>query len=197
MALPANALCTLAELKAYLSIPTVDTDNSARLESVIISVTDAFEEYTGRDTFISSLVVETTEGCDDDTLWVRNPPISETTSSVVICIDSERLYPAGDNLTRTDFAVYERTGKIVLIDDYFPSNPLCVRLTYYGGYSTLPGDVKRAALEACQFFWKREQDGRVGVSSVSHPQGGGVSYDESGLPKAVTDVLDRYRRWLP
>lgn len=192
-----NAILTLTDLKPYLSIPTTDTDDDDRLESVIDAITVAFASYTGRDTMVNSLVVEYTEGKDDDTIFLRNPPINEVTSSVVICIDSDRLYPAGNNLTRTDFAVYSRTGKVVLIDDYFPSNPLCVKVTYYGGWVSLPADIRLAALEAAVWFWKRQNDGKIGVTSVNAPQGGSTSYEDAGLPKAVTDILDRYRRWSP
>ncbi len=197
MALLDNAILTITDLKAYLDIPDTDDDYDDRLESVINALTEYFAVYTGRDTMMSKLVTEYTEGKDDDTIFLRNPPISETTSSVVICLDTDRLYPAANNITRTYFVVYERTGKVVLIDDYFPSNPLCVKATYYGGWVTLPADLRHAALEAAQYMWKRETDGRVGVTSVSAQAGGSVSFEESALPKAVTDVLDRYRRWSP
>lgn len=198
MALHTNALLTVAEVKAYLDIPAGDTDYDVRVESVVNALTDMFAAYTGRDTIVNSAVVEYTEGKDDDTIFLRNPPIVEVTSSVIICIDTDRLYPASNNLTRsTDFVVYPRTGKVVLIDDYFPSNPQCVKVSYYGGWTTVPSDIKRAAFEAAQWMWKRERDGRVGVTSVSAQQGGSVSYEEAALPKSVTDVLDRYRRWSP
>lgn len=197
MALNANALLTVEDAKGFLSIPSADTDFDTDVESVVNALSDLFCRIANRDTFVSSAITEYTEGKDDDTIWLRNPPITETTSSVFIWIDEERLYPDSAKLARTDFVVYPQTGKVVLVDDVFYSYPRCVKVTYYGGYSTLPGDLTWAAKLALAYLWKMKE--RVGVTSVGQAQGGTTSYedidDEWGLPKAVTAIVKRFRRW--
>lgn len=197
MALLDNAILTVTELKPYLDIPDEDDDYDDQLESVINALTTAFTQYIGGDTIMNSAIIEYTEGKDDDTLFLRNPPIVETTSSVVICIDMDRTYAAADNKDRSDFVVYSRTGRVVLSDDIFPSWPQCVKVSYYGGWTALPADMRHAAFEAAQWMWKRQKDGRVGVTSVSAQAGGSVSFEDGALPASVMFVLDKYKRWLP
>lgn len=197
MALNANALLTLNAAKSALEIPAADTDYDSDVESVVNALSDLFCRIADRDTFVSSAITEYIEGKDDDTIWLRNPPISETTSSVFLWIDSDRLYPDSTKLDRTDFAVYPETGKVVLIDDIFYSYPRCIKAVYYGGYSTLPADLVWSARLAAGFLWKVAN--RIGVSSVGQAQGGSTSYeeieDEWGLPKVVTAIVKRFRRW--
>jgi hypothetical protein len=159
-------------------------------------VSDAFASYCDRDTFANSAIVEYPEGKGDDTVYLRNYPVTETTSSVILWIDEGRLYADSEKITRSEYAVIPNIGKIVLDGGVFSTWPLANKVSYYGGYVTLPGDLEWAAKEACQFFWKRKQTGGVGVQSTSPAQGGSVSV-ESDLPAAVKTVLDRYRRWSP
>jgi len=197
MALNGNAMLTLAQAKSFLSIPTSDADYDDEVTDLVNMLSDLFCRYCNRDTFVSSAVIEYTQGKDDDTLWLRNPPIVETASSVIIWMDSDRLYPDSTRLTRTDYAVDSTTGKVTFVDDYFISNILSLKISYMGGYSTLPGDLLWAAKLAAKFFWSMKE--RVGVSSVSQAQGGSTSYSdldaESGLPVSITAILKKYRRW--
>ena len=197
MALNGNALLTVNDTKAFLDIPQSDADYDDEVTDLVNMLSDLFCRYCNRDTFVNSAIVEYPKGSDDDTIWLRNPPIVETTSSVIIWMDSDRLYPDGAKLTRTNYAIDATTGKVTLIDDVFISNPLALKVSYYGGYTTLPGDLVGAAKLAAKFFWTVKE--RVGVSSVSQAQGGSTSYAdvdaESGLPVAVTAILKRYRRW--
>jgi hypothetical protein len=197
MALLTNAIMTIADLKTYLDIPQGDGDYDAKLESVVNALTTMFTVYTGRDTIMTSAVVEYTEGKNDDTIWLRNPPITETTSSVIVWVDEDRAYGDSSKIDRTNYVVYERTGKVVLDDDVFPATPYSVKVTYYGGWVTLPADLRWVAYEAAQWMWRKQKDGRVGVTSLSAQAGGSVSFEDAALPKSVTDVLDRYRRWSP
>lgn len=197
MALLTNAILSLEDVKGFLDIPQGDTDYDGKLESVVNALTTMFAVYTGRDTIMNSAIIEYTEGKGDDTLWLRNTPVVETTSSVIVWIDEDREYGDSTLIARANYVVYLSTGKVVLDDEVFPVTPQSVKASYYGGWVTLPADLRWAALEAAQWMWKRQKDGRVGVTSVSAQAGGSVSYEDSALPKSVTDVLDRYRQWLP
>lgn len=198
MSLNANAILTLAETKRFLDIPEADADYDPDVEDVINTISSLFAVETRRDTLVSSAVTEYPEGHDDGTIYLRNIPISETTSSVFIWIDEEWAYGDGTKLDRTDYVIDPNTGRVYLVDDTFPSVFRSIKVTYYGGYSsaaTVPPDLKWAAKEACLVYWKRRHDGRVGVTSISNAQGGSVSYEEGSLPKSIMDVLARYRRW--
>jgi hypothetical protein len=197
MALLTNAILSLEDVKGFLDIPQGDTDYDGKLESVVNALTTMFAVYTGRDTIMNSAIIEYTEGKGDDTLWLRNTPVVETTSSVIVWIDEDREYGDSTLIARANYVVYLSTGKVVLDDEVFPVTPQSVKASYYGGWVTLPADLRWAALEAAQWMWKRQKDGRVGVTSVSAQAGGSVSYEDGALPKSVTDVLDRYRRWSP
>jgi hypothetical protein len=199
MSLNANAILTMAETKRFLDIPEADADYDPDVEDVINTISQLFATETRRDTFVSSAITEDPEGDDDDTIWLRNIPIIETASSGLIWIDEAWADGDDTKFTRaTDYHIHPTTGKVTLVDEVFPSTFQSIKVTYYGGYSsasTVPADLKWAAKEACQVYWKRRHDGRSGVTSVSTAQGGSVSYEEGALPKSVTDVLARYRRW--
>ena len=195
MSLNANAILTVAETKRFLEIPEADVDYDPDIEDVVNTISQLFATNTRRDTIANSATIEYPEGHDDATIYLRNIPIYETTSSVLIWIDQDHAFGASTLLDRDDYVVDANTGKVTLLDDIFTSYPRSIKVTYYGGYTTVPSDLKWAAKEAAQWFWKRRKGGGVGISSVSSQAGGSVSYEDAALPKTVTDVLDRYRRW--
>lgn len=69
-----------------------------------------------------------------------------------------------------------------------------MKVAYTAGYtsSSMPGDLKRAALETALVFWNREdKKDRVGVRTESF-EGGSRTY-ESDIPWGAKQVLDYYR----
>jgi hypothetical protein len=66
-----------------------------------------------------------------------------------------------------------------------------VRVTYNGGYSSVPNDLKLASLEMIKILYK----GREGAKSVSLQGDNSSSHDLSldGFPPQVRRVLNLYR----
>jgi hypothetical protein len=193
MSLQANALLTLNELKGFLTIDEAEAEYDSNLEDLINHISDLFDCYTKR-TLKSATHTEYLDGRGDDTLHITHPPINETTSSVFVYIDMENLFGEETKVASTDFRVYPEIGKIVLINNTFPEWSRVAKIVYYGGYITIPGDIRIAAKETCAFFRKRALHGLIGVSSVSDQQGS-VNVYETELPNTVKGILGRYRRW--
>jgi hypothetical protein len=67
-----------------------------------------------------------------------------------------------------------------------------VKVTYTGGWATIPGDIQQAAIIQMKVDRQRTDAGMVGINSLSQ-DGQSVSYDQSGLVKEVRDILEPYR----
>jgi hypothetical protein len=194
MSLQANALITVAEAKDHLNIPSSETKYDSQIEDLVNIMADMFDCYCKR-TLKQADHTEYLDGEGDDTLYVTHYPINTSVSSVVMYYDLDRSYDADTKLENDELAIYASIGKIRWDNGVFAEWPQCIKITYNGGYATVPGDLKIATKEAIAFFYKRKRESIEGVSSVSTSQGGSVSYTDDDLPKPVRAILDRYKRW--
>lgn len=129
------------------------------------------------------------DGDNTHTLLLRHPPVTAIAS---LYIDTERAYGSDSLVASSDYSVNRNTGIVTLDADIFAAGPRSVKIAYTGGYTTIPWDLVQAVKELVQFYYGRQNAKRVGVRSVG-TQGESTSY-ESDVPKAVLDVLGKYRR---
>lgn len=67
-------------------------------------------------------------------------------------------------------------------------------LTYKGGYSTIPSDLKQAANYLVQKLWRDQQKQQTGMTVISVPQGGAVTIPDPSIPREVLSLIAPYRR---
>lgn len=136
------SLLTLAELKTYLGVTT--SDNDSLYELLINNVTDYIEKYCGRRFAETSYTDEKHDGHDFNKLVLKQYPVNSTESFSI----KERLYIGGtfSEITSTDYVVDYNRGIIERVDS-FEEGTQNYAVTYTAGYSTIPNDLKQAALD--------------------------------------------------
>lgn len=187
IALTSDPIMTAADVQALVPGLTV-TD---RVNFLINSVSAAFLKFTGR-IAISSAAVEQIEMLPPSPLqyiYLRATPVSAISAVTLLFEGEEEVV-----LASTDYALESATtGKLVVPDYTVIGRGIGYRLKieYTGGWTTIPGDVQAAALEA--IVYKREKlDGRAGVRSASI-EGQSTSYENADLPQSVQDCWRKYR----
>lgn len=120
-----------------------------------------------------------------DTILLRCWPVSSVSS---VTVDDEVL---DSDL----YDVENDTGVIYRIDGAnFPDGRRNIKIIYTGGWteSTLPDDIKFAAIEAVSWNLSRLNDNAMGIKSQTTPDGVNVGY-ELVMPLSVQRVFESYR----
>lgn len=97
-----------------------------------------------------------------------------------------------ETLTTDDYELNATTGRMRL-EGYAHGaygSPYRLKLTYTGGWSTVPYDVQQSALEFIRHA-KARAEGRVGVTSESR-EGFSTSFENTDVPASVANVWQRY-----
>jgi len=189
-----NNLITLTQLQTYLNVSTADGYDD-RLEDIINAVSEFCNTYTGRKLKARNLV-EYYDGDGGDELYVDNPPINSTRSTIQIWGDTDvpRSYDTADLYSADSIDIYSDLGKIILLDDSFLSGRKTIKVSYNGGYTVIPYQLQRVALKICAALWKTEVDKLAGVRTIAGG-GGSINLDiESVLTQFDRDVLDTFKR---
>lgn len=190
------ALVTLSEVKAALGL---GDESDARITALLDPVSEAIEEYTGR-AFSSAAVVEEHAGGGRH-LYLRRLPVTVLTSvtdranNEVIESDTYELSQDG-MLTRLPFgsrwltatqpsAFYNLPSAGILS----PDGALRWRVSYTGGPTEAPANVKLAAYETFAGLL-REMGGATSLKDGDFA----ISFAAStGLPSSAMGLLSRYR----
>lgn len=191
MALAANALTTLTEVKTYLEID--DTSQDSFLERLINSISDFVEEYCNR-SFGKSDYTEDYHGDGDKKLFLNQYPVNSVTK---VTLNNDEV---------TDYKIIgERTLHrdktwISKRDEYYN-----IQVEYNAGYvlpkddtteepRTLPYDLEDVVIEMVAMKYWAKLDERKGLKDQDQ---GKVSYsyitDKDLLPEHRT-VLQRYKK---
>ena len=177
-------IITLAELKAYLWI--TDTTQDTLLNILLSSANDFIENYIGRKIWVDDY----TEYKDGD--WQR-----------VILLDN---YPAN---TITSFQVNNWTIETPIFEDIDPNsyklspNLWQVFLTFYkrrgfqnykivynAWYSTIPWDLKLAALKLAAWYYNKRTSDWIKSESVAWDS---IWFDTTEISNDVLIILNNYR----
>jgi len=190
------ALVTTTAMNSYLGITTSSTEESEC--DLLINAASTFAAHycqrglddNGVSRFISTARTEYYDGDGSDTLHLKAYPISTVAS---VYVDPDRDYASGDLLDTDDYVFYAMDGVVKTDGALLSSGHKSIKITYTGGYDTVPYDLQNAVKELVTFWYKRNTDKRVGVTSVNVGDKG-INY-EPGVPESVLNVLKRYRRW--
>ena len=184
MAVASYALCTLAQLKT--EIPTItDSSQDTFLESLIDRVSRRFETLTRRKlvarTYKSSgaaapaenLVLNGEDRITPSRFLFPHPPLNSITSLVIW---NRALDDSTTLDISTDTAFEPSTGRVDLIDgDTFTLGFQNIKAEWNSGYTTIPEDLRDAAVVQCVFEFQKRDRARHGLSSTSF-EGESVSY---------------------
>ena len=207
MALAANALTTLQDVKLELGISSTDVSNDRYLENLINAASAQIESFLQRNLSKVTAYQETVPGYGNYRITVSRTPVLSVTSVEMIETATPPVYYAFD----IDDLIVENANAGLL---YLPSGwpwtaPLTrtikpdpisgqewpsIRVTYDGGYDlpasatpTLPADIQRAAtLASAHGFLMRGRDRSIKSEELMSYK---VTYEKTGLGEATLHKL--------
>lgn len=186
--LTSDPIVSEADAKAFLA---TDDDTAVRL--LINSVSAKFLAFTGRVAINKTAsIVEYLRGLDDFRLWVHATPI-DTTATVQVEILSDGQVDETLTLAASKLIVYATSGIIGRSGGLWPASydEFNLKVTYTGGWSTVPGDIVSSALRQMKYERMRDQ-GLVGASSASRG-GESITYETGDLLDEVRKTWKRYK----
>lgn len=178
-------LCTKDEVKNYIGMSGSDATIDTLISDLCNRVSTTIETYCNR-TFDSTTHTEYYDGHGTDTLYTNNYPITSVSG---IWEDSGREWEDSsvvdsDEYFTTDTTIYRKLSTFI---DY----PVAIKLTYTSGYTTLPADLKQAAItEVARLYEKRKE---VSVTDKTYGDATTSYSMDVFLPNSLL-VFDMYRR---
>jgi len=177
----ATDLVTKAEYKTYMGITSTNSDSE--IDFLIPKVSDLVKSYCRR-TFVdyySNIKVEVFDGGFREILLKETPVVS--VSSVGYSEDYGRTYT---NLVKFTDWVVQGDSIISINTPVFPEAINGYKVSYFGGYDPIPGDLKLAVLDLIEYYSRN--NGAVHSSRDLNPNTTQINYVAStNLP-----VLDQY-----
>lgn len=190
------ALVTTTSLNSYLGVTTSSTEEAEcellnnAAGRLAASLTQRGLDGNGVSRLLSTSRTEYFDGDGSDTLYVKAYPITAVTS---LYVDADRDYGSGTEIDTDDYTYYGPEGTIKTDGALFAGGHKSVKLTYTGGYTTIPDDLQHAVKELVSFWYKRNTDKRVGVTNISIGDKS-IGY-ETNIPESVLSTFKRYRDW--
>ncbi len=179
----------LSEAKTYLGIDDADQDDV--LGFLMQAVTELFETNTGR-VIAARDITEVYDGNGSDSLYLNTYPVNSTNETIDVRLDGNYDFDAQTQIPAASLFVDGEMGRVLYVGGRF-WRKYGVQVTYNGGYTTIPHDLKMAALHMLSHLYQVRNESHEGMTAYSR---GDVSltYAED-LPPMVGRVLQRYRRY--
>lgn len=183
------ALVTLQEYKDYYAISS--TTGDSRISLLVDLVSDLVDNYLGRNIQLGTYT-NNLEELLGTFIYLDNFPIASVTTLEYFSNTSETWV----TIDAADYEVYSETGIIELIDtsitaDISTKRSKAVRVTYQGGFSTIPSDLKLAVFDLITYYNKREQTPVRSFNSTNTDTSG--TFSGSEMPAHIKRVLSLYR----
>lgn len=191
MSLNANALITLEDFKLYAGIDAAVSSADALYELIINSISTRFDTETGRALKSAVYTDLYLDGNGEQDLDLPNYPITAVASvyedDVLLTVGAsyDYLFTAG--------SILAVNGILRRVNAVWSLGSQNIKLTFTGGYTTVPDDLKLACFKQCAKEWQTQKMSNWGESSRSFPDGS-VSHDVKDLLEDVKAVLRRYAR---
>ena len=191
-------LTTRANVKTALDISGTAQDD--RIDALLAQVTDDIQSYCDRTFALGSGLTEYPEvrGYPLHSVQLDRFPVVSVTS-LHFSNEWPRVYDSTTLLTEgTDFVVDEDSGLVRFVCSKYPTGlaARAVKVVYDGGYSTIPADLERAAIELIAVKLAKGANQSYHVTSRAAGDGSisGIRFDD--WTDAMRRVCDRYRRMV-
>ncbi|MBZ5508963.1 MAG: hypothetical protein LAO78_26180 [Acidobacteriia bacterium] len=187
MATAPDDLCTVAEIKAWL--PNQGNNDDVTLQSLISNASLQVLQYIDRPHILASVLGPLTEiydGNDSDRILPRQFPVIAVTA---VSVDNVPIQQASSPVA----AGFLWDARRILLRGFrFSRGVQNVQLSYTAGYSSVPLDLKQAAIEAFALTYRQRV--RIGEKSNSMSGQITIAFDMSDVPPRSMSVFNQYRR---
>jgi hypothetical protein len=188
MAVNANALATLDEVKNYQGITGTKPEDDNLIEDMINRYTTMFESYCDRK-FKLETYSEYYDGTGTQDLFTDAYPITHVTT---IYDDVGWEWDSNSLIASAGYRIAD-DNRITLKSGWFPAYNQSIKITYSAGYEDIPDDLKQVCIvEVARAFKNRKQ---MDTQMKTLPDGT-VQYTSSDLLPQTKRVLDGYRRMV-
>lgn len=184
-------LVTLTEYKAYRGI--AGSNDDARVGTIIPMVSELVKTYCGRsfiDHYNTDKVEYFTLKWEQSAIFLSELPIKEVVSVQEISAGSQTVY---DTLAADKYVVDPEMDAIYRVYGAsrvpYPVGINCVKVTYKGGYSAVPADLKLAIFDLITYYWKDQHIPEKNHASFTIRH----NTDSPDFPDHIRRVLDMYR----
>ena len=190
MAVAANALATLDEIKDFYQFGSTKQVDDDLLEDLSNRVTILFQTYCEIESFISADYTEYVDGPYDKYLFLNNTPVNSVTS---IAEDSDWVWASDSTVASTDYRIID-SKYLVAKETVWARGDQNYKVIYNAGYDAIPLDLKQVCIEEVVRRYKHRKDFDVVAKSL---EDGTVTYSEKGLLTGTKQVLNKYKQnWL-
>lgn len=195
------SITTVANCKAFRSIPAENQEHDDELERLISGV-QAFLEQECQRSFEKATVTEYYNGGSVWSEWgtsapswrcklmVDRPPIVSVTS---IWDDPLRVYGSDTLIAASKYVVDDADAGLIVLDGMrFQGGLKNVKVTYVGGFETIPFDLEQAAIE---MVWAAREKGThmlIGVRSRSIADGNVQFMNLDWGSSNLTAIIQKY-----
>lgn len=187
----AKALVTRNEYKEYIGINGTEQDDT--IDSLIIKVSELVKSYCRR-TFIDYVDDIKTEYFNGGVqrIYLAEYP-------VIIVLSVEQSIDYGQNYTEltefTDYALDKETDSLVTLSstEKFTYYINGYKVNYFGGYETIPEDLKLAIFDLISYYLKNDaviKNLRVPTTQVMQLEYGPTA---TNFPSHIARVLNLYK----
>jgi hypothetical protein len=195
-------LFTKEEFKGHHGTPAAVTIWDGWIAQILApSVTALVDRFCQR-TFAQAAHIEFHDGTGTTCVSVKHPPIEPTTPAPILNVDPDRAFLAATEVAASKYVI--RNGRrlqllpqstvaarLFVDSTVFPRGVQNVKITYTGGFATIPIEVKLAALEWAVVIFNRRR--AAGLATFSVGSGGTVTLKADPLPKDTKKLLASYR----
>ena len=174
------ALLTLDEVKDRLGITVTTYDDI--LTSMINSITAYAENLIGRDIVVREKAIAEKFDIHEyqRAIFLRNYPIV----SIESVVDNDETLDITDDYLKDD-----DTGKLIRVGNFWNKGYQEVVVTYKGGYSEVPWDIKEWAYQTISLLYRSKdthgrKSERVGDLAVTYGQGAISALENDNILKS-------------
>ncbi len=182
------ALCTRGNVRTYLEIDNADTKKDNLIDEMIAPAQSFLEEYC-RTKFESESATDYFTG-PSKVFCLKRFNVSD----VVVYDDWQRVFGASSIISSDDYYVETENG-IIYLDYSIGQGIGTVKITYTGGFTTVPEAIRQACVELVGRKVKEAPFGGLQVSSKSM-EGGSINFDISAISPQTKIALDLFTRPL-
>jgi len=188
------ALVTLDNVREALGFTVTESGDDSLLTNLINRVSTRIETYCRRKFKVRSYT-EYHDGDGSPEVLVDNYPIVSVDS---LWDDTDRAFTdsANDLIASGDYIKYETEGAIRLFNNetVFQTGWQNIKVTYSGGYTTIPADIEQASIDWVVTLYRKQKDQTHGYMTKA-ASGTSIMIDLQAIPKDVKDVLDSHKKF--
>ena len=178
-----DTIITLAEMRAFLNIPTSQTGKDALLVDLIDAYNDEMELYLGV-TMINSTYTEYYDGNGTDCLFLKHYPIGTITTLTIDDVAQTE---------NTDFYKYADEGYIKLDSDTFTADLHNVYIVYEAGWGATRAAVPNVLKQTLKMWVMRVFKAEVIDFSQRFDESSLANIKSQMMPWDIKQKLDYFR----